>query len=370
MKDVVKYLALVAILIAGGFLVWYFRSVFFFILISAVFSLIARPLFDQFKRIHIGRKHLSNGLAALLTVLVIWILIITFFRFTIPLIGSELQYLSNVDITQVFDRVTQMLYEALQPYRESNATIVVALEDQLREAAAALLDMNRIRETVSGVVSFFGGLFVAAFAITFITFFFLKEEGLLLRLLMLVIPDEYEAGLRHVLDSVRYLLRRYFLGVLIQVFLICFLVTSGFLLLGFNFNHALTIGLVSGLLNVIPYVGPLIGAFFGIVTGIIIYLQIPLPLSLLALMGWIALIYSLVQLTDNMVFQPVIFSNSVKAHPLEIFIVIMMAGYLSGILGMFLAIPVYTIVRVVGREFFYNYKVVKKLTDGLRQNTQ
>lgn len=134
--------------------------------------------------------------------------------------------------------------------------------------------------------------------------------------------------------------------------------------LGLQFEHALTIGLISGLFNVIPYVGPVLGGTFGILTASVIYLQLPFDLPFLSYLGFALLIYVVVQLMDNLLFQPLIFSTSVRAHPLEIFIVILMSGYLSGILGMFLAIPVYTIVRVIAREFFYKYRVVKKLTDG------
>ncbi|MFW5890444.1 MAG: AI-2E family transporter, partial [Marinilabiliaceae bacterium] len=89
----------------------------------------------------------------------------------------------------------------------------------------------------------------------------------------------------------------------------------------------------------------------------------PLEMTFLSFFGSMLLVYITAQLIDNMFFQPLIFSNSVKAHPLEIFIVILSAGYMSGILGMFLAIPVYTILRVIAREFFNKYEAVKRLTD-------
>ena len=68
------------------------------------------------------------------------------------------------------------------------------------------------------------------------------------------------------------------------------------------------------------------------------------------------------QLIDNFVFQPLIFSNSVKAHPLEIFIVIFSAGLLFGITAMLVAIPFYTIFRVMAKEFLHDFKFVQKLT--------
>jgi len=91
------------------------------------------------------------------------------------------------------------------------------------------------------------------------------------------------------------------------------------------------------------------------------------PPDFIHYMVGILLVFLMVQLLDNIVFQPFIFSASVRAHPLEIFIIILMAGYMSGIIGMFLAIPVYTIIRVVAKEFFFNYKLVKKLTENLKE---
>jgi predicted PurR-regulated permease PerM len=70
-----------------------------------------------------------------------------------------------------------------------------------------------------------------------------------------------------------------------------------------------------------------------------------------------------INVLDAIFFQPFIFSNTVKAHPLEIFIVILMAGTLAGISGMIVAIPVYTLIRIVAKEFLAHFKFFKKLTE-------
>lgn len=365
MNPIVKYLFFGLVGIFGIFLVWFFRSVFLFIAISAVLSLVNRPLVDLIKKIRIWHYRVGSGLAALFTVLIIWAVIIVVFWFILPLVGSELKFLSTVDIPVVIERVGQLLFQALEPFRENNSEMVLMIETQVKEMAMALFDFEHVRGVFSSMFGFLGGLFVASFSISFITFFFLKEEGLLVSGILLFIPGHYETGLRHVMLSIRSLLRRYFVGVIIQTTLIAILVTIGFYIIGVGFNHAAVVGLISGLLNIIPYVGPIIGAFFGAFVGIIVYLQTPLEIEFVPLLIWIGVIYLLVQSIDNVVFQPLIFSNSVKAHPLEIFIVILAAGYLAGIVGMFLAIPVYTILRVVAREFFSNYRLVQKLTGRL-----
>lgn len=365
MRVFLKYMFLTAAILVGFFLLWYFRSIVLFVCVAAILSLVTRPICDLYKKMKIGKWYVGQSLAALLTVLSLWVFIVLFFRFTVPLIVSEIQFFSNIDIPQALEKLGVLLSNALTPLRGSDfgRSIIISIEDQLKSTLLAFMDLEAVRQFFSSIAGFFGGVFIAAFSISFITFFFLKEEGLLIGLILLFVPHRHESGIRHALLSIRYLLRRYFLGILIQTSLMGTIVTTGFSILGIGFNHAVIIGIFSGLMNIIPYLGPLIGAFFGMSVGILVYLQLPLDYTFLSFFGGMLIIYVTAQLIDNMVFQPLIFSNSVKAHPLEIFIVILSAGYISGIMGMFLAIPVYTIIRVIAREFFDKYEVVQKLTD-------
>lgn len=365
MRQFLKYLFLTAVIFGGGYLLWYFRSIVIFVIVSAVLSLVTRPIFEMYRKVHVRRLYAGRSVAALLTILTLWVFIILFFRFTLPLIAAEIQFFSNVDIPMALEKAGRLLSDALTPLRstEIGRSVIESIEEQFELILLTLLDIEQVRQFFTSIAEFFGGVLIAAFSITFITFFFLKEEGLLIGGILVFVPARHETSIRHALLSIRYLLRRYFVGILIQTTLMGTIVTTGMSILGIGFNHAAVIGLFSGLMNIIPYLGPLIGAFFGISVGTLIYLQLPLELAFLSFLGGMLLVYVTAQLIDNMFFQPMIFSNSVKAHPLEIFIVILSAGYLSGILGMFLAIPVYTIIRVIAREFFDKYELVKKLTE-------
>ena len=85
-----------------------------------------------------------------------------------------------------------------------------------------------------------------------------------------------------------------------------------------------------------------------------------LPTTIYVMIGfWI------VQIIDNNVSQPLIFSNSVNSHPLEIFLVILIAGFLFGIMGMIIAVPLYTILKVIGKEFLPDNKIVQILTKNI-----
>jgi len=369
MTERLKYLFWLLVTGLSIFIAWYFRAIVSFLIVSVVISLVARPIFDLIKRIRIRQWKLSNAFAALFTVLTLWVFVIMFFRLSIPFIIKEIHFLSNVDLDTVFDTAERLLGAAVEPMLQSEfgRAGVEMIEYQVKETAVTFFDFSRLRELFASIAGLLGGVFIFSFSVSFITFFFLKEEWLIMEGLLLFIPRHYEEGLKHVLYSIKTLLRRYFIGVIIQITLITLFVTLGVLMVGVELQHAVIIGLFSGLINVIPYMGPIIGAFFGALVGLVVYVQMAAPPDFINYMVGIILVYVIVQLLDNIVFQPYIFSASVRAHPLEIFIIILMAGYMSGIVGMFLAIPVYTIIRVVAKEFFYNYKLVKKLTGKLKE---
>jgi predicted PurR-regulated permease PerM len=123
-------------------------------------------------------------------------------------------------------------------------------------------------------------------------------------------------------------------------------------------EYALTIALFAAITNMIPYAGPLLGTVFGIVVGISTG-DFSTDSDYSFFLVKIITVFTAVQITDNLLIQPVIFSKSVKAHPLEIFVIIFAGAKIAGILGMIFAIPVYTIFRVSVLEFYSGYKSYK-----------
>jgi len=176
-------------------------------------------------------------------------------------------------------------------------------------------------------------------------------------------PDKHYEKVDKAIKSTSNLLTRYFIGIVFQISLIMVLLFLGLSILGVE--NALLIAFLAGLFNVIPYVGPLIGISIGLLLGITGSMQLDFYSQTVPLLAGMLIVFAIVQLLDNFVFQPLIFSNSVKAHPLEIFVVILMSATLGGILGMVLAIPVYTILRVFAKEFLTRFKVVRSLTKNI-----
>ncbi|HER07836.1 MAG TPA: AI-2E family transporter [Bacteroides sp.] len=347
------------------FLVWRFSNIVAYLLIASVLSLIGRPLVHLLGRIRIGKWQIPVTLRAMVTLIVIWVAIFSFFRLFIPLVASEAQELSKVDTNKIFQQLegpierVEIWYSELNLGEDNQESLRQLLQNRLRE----VLSINVITDLVGSVASILGNIAWAIFAISFITFFVLREERLLLGYVITLLPKEKESAFRHAITSIIHLLRRYFVGIALQMTGIMTLVTLGMTIVGVGFRHGLVIGLMAAVLNIIPYLGPWIGAALGILLGAASHLDLDFTTQLLPLMGYMFIVFVITQLTDNMVFQPFIFGTSVYAHPIEIFIVIMMAGSLAGIVGMILAIPTYTVIRVFAKEFFNNFRVVQKLTE-------
>jgi predicted PurR-regulated permease PerM len=143
------------------------------------------------------------------------------------------------------------------------------------------------------------------------------------------------------------------------------LISVGMLIIGIDFQQALVLGLIIGILNIIPYVGPWLGFFIAVTMGVASYINMDFRTVVIPIIYKMSIVVIVTQFIDNWILQPTIFSNSVRAHPLEIFVVVLAAGFAAGIPGMILGIPAYTVIRVFAREFFYNFKAVQKITSGL-----
>lgn len=368
MNTVTKYVLGFIALAVAVFFSWYFFSVIVYVLVAAVISFIGKPIIDLLGKIRYRGCHLPDALKAAVTVVCLWLLFILFFSTIIPLVIREFQSLGNVSVTSIVSQLETPIEDAgrflkhygiMEDNEDVNMYVTKTLSDVLNVASLKIFF-----GTVAGTMS---SIFVGLFSITFISFFFLKDSRLFSGMVMAIVPSRYEEQARNALDSIQRLLVRYFVGLLLEVLGVMALNTLGLTIVGLDFSNAVVIGLIAGILNVIPYIGPIIGICFGLAVGVVLNLDMEFYNHLLPLLIYMSIAMLLAQLVDNVVFQPFIYGNSVHAHPLEIFLVILMAGSLAGIPGMILAIPSYTVLRVILKEFFNKYKLVKKLTQSLNE---
>ena len=346
---------------------WFFRNIVVYILVSGVFSIMGRPLVDLFCKIRIKKWSFPRSLSALLTIIAIWGVIILFFIIFVPLVTRQINYFSTIDSEKIVQIVAGPINKIEHLVRSINKDIPqnITIQDYIVKKVAGILNINMIQNFIGSLISILGNVIIAIFSITFITFFFLKDQRLFFESILMWVPDKYVDNVTRALNSIKKLLTRYFIGIVIQSTCIMILITIGMTIAGIDFQQALVMGLIIGILNVIPYAGPWIGLAIAITMGVASHINQDITTVVIPLVTYMIIVEVVTHLIDNIVFQPIIFSNSVRAHPLEVFIVVLAAGFAAGIPGMILGIPAYTVLRVFAREFFYNFKAVQKITSGL-----
>ena len=329
------------------------QSVLFYLLIAAVVSLIGRPITQLLKRIKFG-----NTLSSVTTIAILMIAFFGIVSLLLPVIFEQAKNLSLLNVNAFEATATKLMNELSIYLREYGIDLQSWIDRSLAE-----VDYSFLPDAINTVLNGLSGFTIGVFSVIFISFFFLKDSGLLERMVMVFVLDKNVKRVEKSILSIKNLLSRYFIGLLVQITVLFIIYTL--VLLIFGIPNAVTIALVCALLNIIPFLGPIIG------TVLIIFLtmtsnldasfaSVTLPKTIYVLIG-----FTIGQLIDNFLTQPYVFSTSVKSHPLEIFIVILNGGLLFGPLGMIIAVPSYTALKVIFKEFYAHNKIVKALTKNI-----
>jgi predicted PurR-regulated permease PerM len=338
------------------FFLYKIQSVIVYVAIAAVISLIGRPIV-LFLR---SKLKFNNTIAVVVTMVFFLSLLLGLIRIFIPLVVEQGQNLSLLDI-KALQQNAENLYSEITTYFDLNK---IDVEQSIRDSDIfSKLDYSIIPNFLNSFIGGLGNSLIGLFSILFISFFFLKDSHLFENGIITFIPDSKESRWKNSSLKIKDLLSRYFVGLIFQI-LILFVIYTIVLLI-FGINNAIVIAFLCALLNLIPYVGPLVSGILMLVLTMSSNLgesfsNVILPKTIYVMIGFI-----IAQLVDNFFSQPYIFSKSVKSHPLEIFLVIIIAGLLFGIVGMIIAIPTYTAIKVILKEFLSENKVVKKLTKDL-----
>ena len=332
------------------------QSVIVYIIVAAIISLIGRPLV-LFLRL---KLKFNNTVAVVITMILFIGVFIGLVGLFIPLIAEQGQKLALLNTTDLEENV-QNLYNQIINYFEFNN---IDVEQSIKDSGLlSKIDFALIPDYLNKVVSGLGSFSIGLFSVLFITFFFLKDSKLFEEGIITFVPKDKETRSKRSFNKIKDLLSRYFGGLLLQI-LILFIIYTVVLLI-FGIDNAIVIAFLCALLNLIPYVGPLVSAFLMILLSMSSNLGESFSDVILPKTSYVMIGFAIAQVVDNFFSQPIIFSKSVKSHPLEIFLIIIIAGILFGIVGMIIAVPTYTAIKVILKEFLSEYKVVKKLTRGL-----
>lgn len=338
------------------FFLYRIQTVLIYIAIAVVISLLGRPIVVFLRR----KLKLNNTLAVIITMAFFLGIILGIISMFIPLIIQQGKNLSLLDIDTLQENFNN-LYLQIVDYFGLQTNVI---EEQLTDFNLfSNLDLSFIPDFLNSLVGILGSLSIGLFSVVFIAFFYLKDSKLFQQNLMVLIPDNKEAKLNTSIETIKELLSRYFLGLVLQIFILFVIYTT--VLLIFGIENAVVIAFLCALLNLIPYIGPIISAALMILLTMSSNLgadfsSVILPKTIFVMIG-----FGIGQLIDNFFSQPFIFSNSVKSHPLEIFLVIIIGGLLLGVIGMIIAVPLYTVIKVILKEFYAQNKIVRSLTKNL-----
>jgi predicted PurR-regulated permease PerM len=345
-----------AVLVGILFLVWFFfeiQALILYIGLALVLSLIGRPIVMFLRR----RLKFGNTLASVVTLLLMLGTFSLLLSIFVPIIIEQGKHISQIDFEQVKSDLNELNVQASDYLGVDHFQLVEAVK---RTTYVQNLDVEIIPSFID---IFFGNIantVIGIFSVLFISFFLLKDENLIARSVLAFAKTGDEEKFKRILIKIKELLSRYFIGLLLQIFLLALFYSV--LLLYLDVRDAVAVALICAFLNIVPYLGPLIGWILMLLVIVSNNLGADFSSGLLPLLAIASGGYGLAQLFDNFISQPVIFGHSVRSHPLEIFIVILIGGFVFGIPGMILAVPIYTALKVIAKEFLSEYKIVKRLT--------
>jgi len=352
--------AIVVILIAA----WFLRSVIAYFLVAALINFIAAPLMAGMeKNVKWGKTPLPRWVYALGIIIFLLTSVFGLLRLIIPPLleqADRISHISNEDLKRSFGAPLSDLQHYLGTWGIDGQLFSA---EKLKQDFMHWVQSTDIHNAVEGVLS---GVSIAGgwiFSVLFITFFFLKEKFLLYRLIHTLTPDNVEPRMQKVLRAIQDLLGKYFRSVLLQI-----LVFGSYIFIGLSIvgePYALTIAVFCGLINLISYIGPALGLSFALLFSIGGHIGADFYTSIMPHLMEVATVFIVAILLDNLVSYPLIFSNSLEVHPLELFFVVLAGFQMAGLGGMIVAAPVYTMLRIIAKEFFQGFDVIRSITRGV-----
>jgi len=327
------------------------QSALIYLAVASVLSLIARPLLNFLR----NKLKLPNTISVVITMGFFVLTIFGIISLFIPLIAKQGHNLSLLNTDALQDNVKGILTH-INNYFQVRGTDLFSEIKNIDFTS----NLKSIPSLLNSVLGTLGSLSMGLFSVLFIAFFLMKDKTILHKVFLAVTPDDKEDRILDSLNKISKLLSRYFIGLIVQLSIL-FTIYSIILLI-FGIESAVVIAFLAALLNIIPYVGPLIGGILMLTLTMTSNLEYDFQSVIMPTTIYVFIGYIVAQLIDNFFSQPIIFSKSVKSHPLEIFLIIIIGGLLFGIIGMIIAVPTYTALKVIFKEFYADNEIVKQLT--------
>ena len=339
--------ALKKIVLTSIFLYFIFliKNILSYLIISMIVVIILNPL-KKFLELKLKFKNTSATITSIIALISVLAIIIKSF---IPLLieqGKNLSLLNSNQLQKSFNK----LLDQYSQFMSSSESLLI------NSKFIEQVDLSYISELLNNIISTLGSFSIGIFIVIFISFFLLKDYTLIIEKFKLLIPSNLVFKVNNSLIDINHLLSRYFFALIIQILILFIIYLIALYIVGVS--NIFIIAFLCALLNLIPYLGPIISWFLLVILTMTNFIDMNFADVVLPKIMYISIGFLLAQLIDNFGIQPLIFSKSVKSHPLEIFIIILIFGTIFGITGLIVAIPLYTIIKVILRSIYAENKVI------------
>jgi len=356
----VKLMCVLISLIALGYMVVLAKEVLSPLIFSCLFSILLLPMASFFE----VRFKLPRSASSMLSV----IILLAGIGLVLYVIGSQLTNLAN-DWPQFKDQLGTSI-QSFQNWIEQKFNIDAANQLNYLHTATTKVISSSTAVVGATVLSLSSILLFLVFTFIY-TFFLLLYRKLIMKFLISVFLEENKALVHDIIEQIQYIIRKYIIGLLIEMAIVAFAVSIVFWALGIK--YAILLGLITGLFNIIPY----IGIFTALVISTLITFATAAVASKVIL---VVITLIVVHLIDSNVLLPIVVGSKVRINALITVLGVIIGEMIWGIPGMFLSIPVIAVLKIIfdrveslkswgiilGDEDKKQNKLAKKLT---RQST-
>ena len=351
-QDLVKSIIILSAIALIILLLFKIRLGLLYIFISIILTLIITP----FNKLLKNKLKIGNSLSSLLSLTMLISFLSLLIVLFVPVLTKQGKNLSLLNTSEFREKIQSTITGLKDYFENQNISIIDFISDL---NIISEIDFSFVTKLFNSIISQIGSFSIGVLSVMFITFFLLKDGNIIFNKIIKLFPKKLVNKLSKSFIKIEDLLTRYFIGVSLQI-LILFLFYLALLLI-IGIENAFAIAFICAILNIIPYLGPLISIILMIILSVTSSLDIFLINDFITNSFWLFTGFIFIQLIDNFLLQPYIFSSSVKSHPLEVFIVIISAGLLFGIFGLIIAIPVYTTLKVIYQSFFDTKKMISNI---------
>ena len=309
---------------------------------GAVIYYLVKPIYD-----YLLNKKVPKGIAILLVmvgVIVIFIMIITSL---VPIIQkqlldlvSQLPYYYQIISEQVEKFMQTGFFETIQEqFNKINTDFIQSITERLNGI------LNFTFSGIGSVVGIIGDIVITIMTMPVILYYLLKDGNKVIPFVTRMFPTRSQHKISVMLNEMNQQVSSYIRGQITVAICVGFTYIIGYTLIGLPYG--VTIGMIAGLLTIIPYLGSIIGLTPALIIGFVTNPTLALH---------VFLVFVIEQLIESRVLKPLILGSSLKMHPVTILIILLAAGKMFGLVGLLIAVPVYAVVKVFITHFFAWYK--------------